>query len=382
MAAVTRAGWGAVVAVCVGAITGASERGQQARSPERPSLEARLSSIRESGSLPAVAGAVFTADGILAQAAVGVRKLGADTPVSGADLWHIGSITKSFTATLVATFVERGDLKWTQTLGDLVGAERARQYAAVTLEHLLTHRAGLPANVSPAITSDLAQSSSPVAAQRQRAADAVFAVAPLAPPGERYLYSNAGYIVAGAILEARTGQPWEELVRAQVLAPLKLASSGFGPPGPFDALTQPRGHRRQADGRLLPVEPGVFGDNPAFLGPAGRLHMTIADLALWGRAHLRGARGRDGLVRAATFQRLHKPPVAGSDYAYGWAIRVIAGRQAIWHNGSNTLWYAAVAFDAEADLGAALATNGSIAAQAGIESGLAQLFADWRSRRP
>lgn len=162
-------------------------------------------------------------------------------------------------------------------------------------------------------------------------------------------------------------------VQSEILSPAGLSSAGSGPPGAADALAEPRGHRRQADSSLLPVEPGVFADDPPFLGPAGHLHMTIADLARWGQEHLRGERGADGLVKAATFQYLHRPP-AGGDYALGWVVRTIGGRRVIWHNGSNTLWYAAVAFDPVADRGVALATNGSIGAQAAIEGALAQLL--------
>jgi CubicO group peptidase (beta-lactamase class C family) len=345
----------------------------QVATPPGGSLEARLAALRDTAKLPAVAGAVFTSGQVVQQSAIGVRRLGADAAVTLGDRWHIGSITKSFTATLVARFVERGDLKWTQTLGELIGADRARTYAPVTIEHLLSHRAGLPANLSPAMTLTLRESTAPVNAQRQQAVDAILASTPASAPGERYLYSNAGYILMGAVLEARAGRAWEEILQAEILSPTGLSSAGFGPPGVADALSEPRGHRRQADSSLLPVEPGIFADNPPFLGPAGRLHMTIADLARWGQEHLRGERGADGLVKAATFQYLHRPP-AGADYALGWAVRTIGGHRAMWHNGSNTLWYAAVAFDPVADRGVALVTNGSIGAQAAIEGALAQLL--------
>jgi CubicO group peptidase (beta-lactamase class C family) len=115
--------------------------------PARVGLEARLTALLGFAKLPAVAGALFTAERIEDQSAVGVRRLGADAAVTVGDRWHIGSITKSFTATLVARFVERGDLnlKWTQTLGELLGAERAKAYATVTIEQVLSYRAGMPA---------------------------------------------------------------------------------------------------------------------------------------------------------------------------------------------------------------------------------------------
>ena len=127
----------------------------QEPAPARSALEARLVELRQTAKLPAVTGVVFTSGHVLEQAAAGGRKIGADAAVTIADRWHIGSITKSFTATLVGKFVERGELKWTQTLGELLGKERAREYAPVTIENLLTHRSGLPANVAPAMMGTL-----------------------------------------------------------------------------------------------------------------------------------------------------------------------------------------------------------------------------------
>jgi len=333
----------------------------QSAPAQTPTFAARLEALRTDAKLPAVAGTLFTSAGMSDATALGVRKQGLDTPVTAADLWHIGSITKSFTSLLVARYVERGDLAWTFTLGDLVGVNRAGKYAPVTLSQLLSHRAGLPANLPPASMGAVMQGAPAVDVQRQRILDTVLAGEPASAPGAAFLYSNLGYIVAGAMLEARTGKTWEDLVRDEVLTPLKLTSAGMGAPGSAADLSQPRGHRRAADGTLTPVEPGPFADNPPYLGPAGRLHMTVADLARWGQEHLRGERGQDGLVKEDTFKRLHQPEGAAT-YGMGWVSQVTGDRRVIWHNGSNTTWYAIVAFDPAADRGVVIVTNGSISA--------------------
>ncbi|MGE5358905.1 MAG: serine hydrolase domain-containing protein [Bacteroidales bacterium] len=344
-------------------VLGAAQVTATPQSPpaRQPTLPARLEAIRAAANLPALAGATFQSSGRPEAAAVGVRRLGDATAVTADDLWHIGSLTKSFTSTLVGVFIERGQLAWTSTLGELLGPEKAGKFAEVTLLDLLTHRAGLPANVSPIMRMALAQSTEPLPAQRKRVLDALLAGEPAAKPGERFLYSNAGYMLLGAVLEAKTGRQWEDLLRAEVLKPLALTSAGFGPPGNKDALTQPRGHRGQP-GSLVAVEPGPGADNPAVLGPAGTLHMSVGDAARWGQEHLRGERGQNGLLRAATFLRLHQPPRPDADYACGWVVRRDGGRRVIWHNGSNTMWYIILAFDPDADRGVVLATNGGIGA--------------------
>ena len=158
---------------------------------------------------------------------------------------------------------------------------------------------------------------------------------------------------------------WEEIVREEILTPMKLTTAGFGAPGAEDAVTQPRGHRALGSS-LTPVEPGMFADNRPVFGPAGTMHMSIADLARWGQEHLRGERGHDGVLKAATFARLHRPPAG--DYALGWVSQMKGDQRVIWHNGSNTLWYAIVAFNAAADKGVVLVSNGSINARKGLDA--------------
>ena len=347
------------------------ERAQIAAEPAP--LAARLSAVRSAADLPAIGGARFTSGGILEVAVAGVRRLGDPIEVTTGDLWHIGSITKSFTSTLIGKFIERKDLSWSSTLGELLGP-RAGKYAPVTLVDLLSHRAGLPANLPPALGAE-AVTMSPITAARKLIVERILQGDPASGPGEQYLYSNIGYVIAGALLEAKTGKPWEDLVQAEVFTPLRLSSVGFGAPGSPGAVLQPRGHRQPVTpgAKLIPIEP-PFADNPAYLGPAGTLHMTVGDLARWGQEHLRGERGVDGLLRAATFRRLHAPPRPEATYALGWAVRREGDRRTIWHNGSNTLWYAIVAFDPDADLGVVIVTNGSINAGKAIDALAAELL--------
>jgi D-alanyl-D-alanine carboxypeptidase len=321
-------------------------------------LQALINRARTTGTLPAVGGATFGSTGTPEIAVVGQRKLGADDPVTGTDLWHIGSITKSFTSTLIGKFVERKELSWTSTMKELVG-ERAGAFGDVTMAHLLGHRAGIPANITPAIMGAAAQGGPSLVELRRRLVTETFKGTPTGAPGAVFLYSNLGYVIAASILEERTGKPWEDLIRTEVLDPLGLRSAGMGAPGVLNELTQPRGHR---DG-TAPVEPGPFADNPPYMGPAGRLHMSLADLARWGQEHLRGERGQDGvLLKAGTMAHLHQS-LPGGAYALGWVSEQPPDRRRIiWHNGSNTMWYAMLMLDPASDRGIVLTTNGGIGA--------------------
>src|SRR5262245_47492162 len=77
---------------------------------QQSTLAARLEAVRVASNLPAIGGATFRSSGVVETAASGVRRLGDTTEVTTGDLWHVGSITKSFTSALMGKFVERKEL--------------------------------------------------------------------------------------------------------------------------------------------------------------------------------------------------------------------------------------------------------------------------------
>lgn len=174
-------------------------------------------------------------------------------------------------------------------------------------------------------------------------------MAPVAARESAFSYSNNGHVVVGAMLEAKLNATWEELVRTHVFEPLKLTSAGFGPPGEHDKLTQPVGHYFHG-GRLVPIRVGEkFADNPYALGPAGRVHMSPTDVLSYLRAH----RDAAAFLKPDTWRTLHTPPFGG-DYAMGWMTRPNGD---LWHDGSNTLWYARALFNERNGVAALAATN-------------------------
>ena len=116
--------------------------------PSMPSDTAQsLEVIRKKHDLPALAVVVVKDGRICDRAAVGVRKWGETTPVTTNDVFHIGSCTKSMTATLTAMLIEDGKLRWDTTIADVfpeLKGKMDKQYESVTVEQLLTHRGGVP----------------------------------------------------------------------------------------------------------------------------------------------------------------------------------------------------------------------------------------------
>ncbi|HEU5396004.1 MAG TPA: serine hydrolase domain-containing protein [Verrucomicrobiae bacterium] len=298
-----------------------------------PAVTQLLKPIRQKFNVPAMAAAVVTSDGIKFVGAVGVRKRGTGIPVGLDDLWHLGSDGKIMTSTLMARLVEGGRLRWDTTLAEIfpdLASQMNPQFRNVTLLQLLSHRAGLPANV------DLAQYLGDEAtALRLRVVREELAKSPQSVPGTKFLYSNVGYMIAGAVGEKITGQPWEVAISNEVFQPLQMKSAGFGGLGTPGKIDQPWPHT--ADGEPT-AENGPAMDNPPVMGPAGRIHCTIQDWAKFVQDQLRGARGEAALLKPESYKKLQTPPFGG-DYALGWTVvqRSWGGGTVFCHQGDNTM---------------------------------------------
>ncbi len=293
------------------------------------------------------------------------------TPAREGQLWHVGSITKSMTATLVARLVERGLLSWDMKLGDAFGTiapDMLPAYRERTLAHLMTGQTGMPTNLLPLDMVAQSGANSPKEGRATWVAKA-FAL----KPQTGMVYPNNGYVLAGALCEAITGKAYEDLMVEEVFKPLKLATAGFGPPGEGN----PQGHRKALlGGRLMAVGVGPGADNPASMAPAGGVHISIPDLLVFGLAHSLGHQGqRRDYLKTETWQYLHTPPYAGN-YAFGWVKRP-DGR--LWHNGSNTYWLAELSFDPEKPIAIAAAANRFDAGEA-LERVMAAASADATTR--
>ncbi len=356
--------------------------------PDLPDLSDLLEPIRKEHGLPALAAAAVKSGRVVGLGAVGVRKAGSPEPVTSADKFHIGSCTKSMTAVLAAMLVREGKLSWGTKLSE-VFPEKMRaaheSFRGVTVEQLLSHRAGMVGDLTrdklwPMIWVK-SRTLGPTD-QRLFLLDGMIANEPEAPPGTKFIYSNAGYAVAGAMIERVTGQPWEALMKRRLFAPLGMASAGFGPPASLGRVDQPWGHVPREQGPM-PVPPGPGADNPPAIGPAGTVHCSIGDLAKYAMFHLEGARGQEKRLPASSFKKLHTA-VAGQDYALGWIVtkRQWGGGTVLTHAGSNTMFFCVMWLAPRRRFAALAVTNmGGDKAARGCDRTAAALIGRFLSKR-
>jgi CubicO group peptidase (beta-lactamase class C family) len=313
-----------------------------------------LEPIRKQHNLPAMAGAIVTSKGLDVAGAVGMRKAGEDVPVTVNDLWHLGSNTKAMTAVVIAALVEEDKLHWDSSLADVfpeLAGELSPEFRQVTLLQLLSHRAGLPHDLT---WQKFMFAGNPLNA-RLAAVKEAGSLKLLSAPGEKYEYSNVGYVIAGAMAEKVTGQSWEELITTKVFKPLGMQTAGFGGVGSPGKLDQPWWHGPGATPAPFRSD---WMDNPEVVGPAGTVHCSIADWAKFVADQLRGSRGEAALLKPETYKFLHTAPFNG-DYALGWMLRERpwGGGTVLAHSGSNTMNYAIVWMAPKRDFAVLTCTN-------------------------
>jgi CubicO group peptidase (beta-lactamase class C family) len=353
-------------------------------------LGPELAPIREKYAFPALAAAVIVDGKLHALGVVGVRKHGSDIRAEPNDPFHLGSCTKAMTGSLIGLLVQQGKLRWETTLAEYFPEWKDRMHADyrdVTLVHLLAHRAGVPpmtngfAPVGGLQLLQIRRAKSP-AAQRRQVAETVLTRAPVSKPGEKEEYSNAGFTIAGAIVDRVLGEEYEAVLRRLLFEPLGMKTAGFGPMGTAGRIAAPWQHRRQGD-RIIPIDPSPGNDNPPFITPAGRVHCSMADWAKYVRCVLKAARGAEGLLPCDQVRQLREPPFGGT-YALGWdlAERSWAGGPVLTHAGSNGMNYCVVWVAPLKNFAVLAATNrGGDGASEGLDRVCAQMIAKFLSNK-
>lgn len=360
-------------------------------------ISTELEALLKTHSVPGLAALVVRGDGTIEfEGVAGVRARGSEPRITLNDQFHLGSCTKAMTATLAAILVQEGTLSWETTLADAFPQEFASadpgsnapnpEWKSVTLANLVTNRSGVPSDLSAnGLWGSLFRFKGTGPESRHVLLTGILVREPEFPAGTKFLYSNAGFALAGHMAETKTAVAYESLIADKLFTPLGITSAGFGAPGTVpDAnakedeshIDQPRGH--DDDGK--PVPPGPRSDNPQAIAPAGTLHMKLRDWSKFAALHIRGARGEllpSDPLQAEGFTFLHTPfatddkapstPPITDGYAAGWRVTSrpwarqspIDGSspRVLTHAGSNTMWFCVVWIAPDRDFAILAATN-------------------------
>jgi CubicO group peptidase (beta-lactamase class C family) len=380
-----------LLAVVLGVFSFSASTGAQGRT----SLEFVLNPFLGRYDLPALAAAVIKGGRIIAVGATGTRQAGTKTIVTLSDRFHIGSDTKAMTALLGAMMVEQVKRRWDSTVGEVfpeLAGTMNSGLKAVTFQQLLSHTGGIAADndaFGKLLERSLTQEGN-LDEVRYWLVKEMCTTALVNQPGTTFLYSNMGYVLAGAMIERVSGCPWEELMIEQVFRPLKFTSAGLGCQATLGKIDAPLGHV-VVDGKVKAMLAGPNCDNPAVIGPAGIAHMSLLDFARWAGWNAGGGKRRPNLVKAATLEKLHTPVISMPEkkdaapgtpshgrYALGWGEVTVewAPRPLLYHGGSNGKNLAQIWIDKKRDLAIVTMTNiGGAKANEGLLALARQLYA-------
>jgi CubicO group peptidase (beta-lactamase class C family) len=238
-----------------------------------------------------------------------------DIPNSPAAKFRLGSITKQFTAACILLLEERGKLR----VEDPVKKHMPDAPAAwdkVTIFNLLTHTSGIPSFTGfPDYQSTEATATTPeqlVARFRDKPLEF--------QPGEKWNYSNSGYVLLGYSIEKISHQSYSQFVQENMFNPLGMQDSGY------DSNSAVIAHRASGyePGPKGPTNAGYVDMSIPF--SAGALYSTTEDLLRWEQALMGGK-----VLSRASLQKMTTP--FKSDYAFGLGVHVANGHKVIEHGG-------------------------------------------------
>jgi len=311
--------------------------------------------LKDRFGIPGVAVGVLR-DGQRQVAGFGVTHVDNPLAVNEDTLFQIGSITKTFTGTVIMRLIEAGTLDLDTPLRTYLPDLRLQDEdvaARVTLRHLLTHTGGWVGDYF----DDLGWGDDALT----RMASHVAELPQLTPLGEIWSYNNAGFYLAGRLVEVVTGKPYEAVVQEMVLAPLGMQHSFFMP---ADVMTYRFvvGHHSTPDGPKV-ARPWPVG---RAAHPAGGLVASVPDLFNYAQFHLQGgvAQDRTRLLSEASIGLMQTPQVPndlrGGQMGLSWFLRDIEGVRLVYHGGGTNGQVSLLTLVPAAKLAIVVLTNGSL----------------------
>ena len=298
--------------------------------------------------LPGMAMAGTDRERLLKASTYGVADIAAQSPVTVATLFEIGSLGKPFTVIPLLRLREAGALDLDAPVSQYLPWFKVRsEFPEITVHHLLNHTSGLPRGTD-------------IAPHGLYESWILRDFRAVAAPSEYFCYSNIGYKTLGFLLEHITGQPLPAVIRDQLLLPLGMTQTlpsiivetrgvtATGYTSIYDDRPEHPSH---------PLAPAVWA--PYATGDGAQIS-TVGDMAAYLRMLLNRGQGPSGrLLSEESIDLMTENGVwtGGDYYGYGLATYSVDGRRYIGHGGGNAGFRSAMVVDMEAGFGVILLAN-------------------------
>ena len=323
-------------------------------------LDRYIARVLVDGQIPGLAVAIVRNDSVLVAKGYGVRELGKPGRVDANTIFDAASLTKSFTATLAAILVDRGQLRWDDPVRRYL-PDLALPDSTLTVRDFLSHGTGLEsANMAWVLT----------AVDRAEMLRRARYLRVVTPPRQTMLYNNLGYMIAGEAITSAAGKPYEELLRDLIIKPLGLRRTTSTYEQSARIPNVARSHATIA-GRQQPIRRETQRE---VIAAAADVQSSVRDLARWMRLHLNNG-VLDGVryVSDSTMRAMHRLQVVipttpamraarlvedtVGGYGLGWQVMDYRSHPLIWHTGGGDGQYAYMALLPRDRLGVVVLVN-------------------------
>jgi len=252
---------------------------------------------------------------VLVSKGYGMANLEDETPNTAQTKFRLGSITKQFTAVSILMLEEKGKLSVQDSICKYM-TDCPQAWQPVTIRHLLSHTSGIPNFTSfPDYQKTMALRTTMdelIARFKDKPLDF--------QPGEKWSYSNSGYILLGNLIEKLSGKSYEAFLQENIFDPLKMTNSGYDSPA---RVIKHRASGYQPRNNVMINAPYLDMTIPH---AAGALYSTVEDLYLWDQALY-----TEKLISKKSSDAMFTPVKNG--YGYGWGINRQNGLTRIEHGG-------------------------------------------------
>lgn len=313
--------------------SGSADRSSELGSAPQPSSEvwqAFENYLQEQADAGVFSGAILVAkDGEpLVEQAYGLADREANRPNNIETRFDIASVGKMFAGVAVAQLVEQGKLAFDEPIGEYLSG-LSGDIADITISQLLTHTSGL---------GDFMRGGYPQEAKTAQTATDLLPLVIGEPlefePGTGLSYSNSGYVVLGAIVEAITEQSYYDYVREHIFAPAGMTRTGWFPPGQGGDNTA-LGYMAAAGGLTENTDVVPWGN------PSGGAYSTVGDLLRFAEALLDHELLSPEMTTTVMDGRVAMPH-GDAEVAYGFVDGTINGVRMVGHTGGAPGVHAAV----------------------------------------
>lgn len=298
-----------------------------AQAPDFTALDAVVQQELKEAGVPGAAVAIVSGGRVIYSKGYGLANVETNAAMTPDLLFRLGSTTKMFTAAALASLADKGAVDLRKPVGDYIKGLHP-SIGRVTGHQLLSHTSGILDEAPMYGSHDETALTQNVLSWKE---DRFFT-----EPGKIYSYSNPGYWLAGALIEAIGGRLYADEMHASVFSPLGMTRTTLRP---TVAMTYPlaQGHD-VVDGKAVVVRP--FANNAASW-PAGSIFSSVEDLARFVMAFVGGGRvdGKQA-ISPAVIAMLSTPaakiPGGENEYGYGLNVGMYRGVRLIQHGGSRS----------------------------------------------